>query len=420
MKKSISSVLPLLYVMSIYLLVLDVTVSEPRVQLLQFKCSSIPMHNSTLFAANFVTIMEGISDQVRNNSFATMQVGTGPDANYALAQCYGDLSLSDCVLCYAEGRGLLPACFPNNSARVYLDGCFMRVENYTFYDEISGPDDKTLCGNATRKGIRFQESARRALLDAVTEAPVKGGFARPEVHASGSMDDSAYVLANCWRTVNESSCRACLDNAFASIMNCLPWSEGRVLNTGCFLRYSDTDFLNAEQRGGGSKASNRVIIALVVSSAAIAVTGVFIGLYIWKKKTIQRKRRGLEGGLRMANALNRNSQNFKYSTLQKATGSFDDTHKLGEGGFGIVYRGVLADGREIAVKRLFVNNRQRAAEFYNEVNLISSVEHKNLVRLLGCSISEDESLLVYEFLPNMSLDGFLFGKLNSFRLLLSS
>ncbi|KAL2510415.1 Cysteine-rich receptor-like protein kinase 2 [Forsythia ovata] len=62
--------------------------------------------------------------------------------------------------------------------------------------------------------------------------------------------------------------------------------------------------------------------------------------------------------------------------------------------------GVLRDGREIAVKRLFFHNKQRAANFYNEVNMISNIEHKNLVKLLGCSCSRPESLLVYEFLPN--------------------
>ena len=76
----------------------------------------------------------------------------------------------------------------------------------------------------------------------------------------------------------------------------------------------------------------------------------------------------------------------------------------------IFFQGVLSDGREIAVKRLFLNNRFRAKDFYNEVNMISSVEHKNLVRLLGCSCSGPESILIYEYLPNMSLDLFIFGR----------
>lgn len=100
--------------------------------------------------------------------------------------------------------------------------------------------------------------------------------------------------------------------------------------------------------------------------------------------------------------------NFKYSILEKATGSFDESNKLGQGGFGTVYKGVLPDGREVAVKRIFLNHKLRAADFYNEVNIISSLEHKNLVRLLGCSCSGPESLLVYEFMPNKSLDQFIF------------
>ena len=69
------------------------------------------------------------------------------------------------------------------------------------------------------------------------------------------------------------------------------------------------------------------------------------------------------------------------------------------------------DGREVAVKRLFLNTRQWTDQFFNEVHLINQVRHKNLVKLLGCSVDGPESLLVYEYYPNRSLDHFIFGKI---------
>ncbi|XP_068467997.1 cysteine-rich receptor-like protein kinase 2 isoform X2 [Phaseolus vulgaris] len=395
----------------IKLLLLSKTViAEPRAKTVLITCGHVREHNTTIFVPNFVATMDKISDEMRKTGFGTAVVGTGPDTNYGLAQCYGDLSLLDCVLCYAEARTVLPQCYPYNSGRIFLDGCFMRAENYSFFNEYTGPGDKAVCGNMTKKNSSFQAAAKEAVSRAVQDAPNNKGYARGNVAVEGATNQSVYVLADCWRTLDKRSCKACLENAFFSLLGCLPWSEGRALNTGCFMRYSDKDFLNKEQETGSSRGNVAVIVVVVVSSVIVSVVGVTIGVYIWKQRYIQKKRRGSNDAEKLAKSLQNKSLNFKYSTLDKATGSFHENNKLGQGGFGTVYKGVLADGREIAIKRLYFNNRQRAADFYNEVNIISSLEHKNLVRLLGCSCSGPESLLVYEFLPNKSLDRFIFDK----------
>ncbi|KAI7737791.1 hypothetical protein M8C21_011966, partial [Ambrosia artemisiifolia] len=103
---------------------------------------------------------------------------------------------------------------------------------------------------------------------------------------------------------------------------------------------------------------------------------------------------------------------FGFSIIRKATNNFSVNNKLGEGGFGPVYKGVLEDGKEIAVKRLAKTSTQGLHEFKNEVVLISKLQHRNLVKLLGCCI-EGEVMLIYEYMPNKGLDSYIFDKTRS-------
>ncbi|KAL2327906.1 hypothetical protein Fmac_021333 [Flemingia macrophylla] len=96
------------------------------------------------------------------------------------------------------------------------------------------------------------------------------------------------------------------------------------------------------------------------------------------------------------------------SIIIAATKNFSDENKIGEGGFGPVYRGKLASGLEIAVKRLSKSSNQGMSEFVNEVKLIAKVQHRNLVKLFGCCIQKQEKMLVYEYMTNGSLDYFIF------------
>ncbi|XVE91988.1 hypothetical protein REPUB_Repub01dG0058300 [Reevesia pubescens] len=101
-------------------------------------------------------------------------------------------------------------------------------------------------------------------------------------------------------------------------------------------------------------------------------------------------------------------KNFPFETLVAATKDFHPHHKLGEGGFGPVYRGKLDDGREIAVKKLSHSSNQGKKEFENEAKLLARVQHRNVVNLLGYCAHGVEKLLVYEYVSNESLDKLLF------------
>ncbi|KAF7840693.1 cysteine-rich receptor-like protein kinase 10 [Senna tora] len=102
------------------------------------------------------------------------------------------------------------------------------------------------------------------------------------------------------------------------------------------------------------------------------------------------------------------SLQFNFSTIEAATNKFSLDNKLGEGGFGEVYKGILSSGQEIAVKRLSQSSGQGSEEFKNEVVVVAKLQHRHLVRLLGFCLEGEEKILVYEYVPNKSLDYILF------------
>ncbi|KAK1268681.1 Cysteine-rich receptor-like protein kinase 2 [Acorus gramineus] len=197
----------------------------------ELRCGTRPLPNNvTQSVIYFTANMETISNKVQSNRFGISSTGSGTDKKYGLAQCYDYLSQVECDLCFSELRTVSPLCFPSIGSRVYLDGCFLRVDDYVFYKEALGPTDHAICGNTTRYGPAFLASVGKAVAAAVSKAEVNGGY------GEGRESSSAYAMASCLRTLDAGGCRECLSNASASARWCLPWSEGRVDNTGCFLR----------------------------------------------------------------------------------------------------------------------------------------------------------------------------------------
>lgn len=101
---------------------------------------------------------------------------------------------------------------------------------------------------------------------------------------------------------------------------------------------------------------------------------------------------------------------FSLRQIKAATGNFDPANKIGEGGFGPVYKGVLSDGAVIAVKQLSSKSKQGNREFINEIGMLSALQHPHLVKLYGCCIEGNQLLLIYEYMENNSLASALFGR----------
>ncbi|XP_024160928.1 probable LRR receptor-like serine/threonine-protein kinase At1g56140 isoform X2 [Rosa chinensis] len=152
----------------------------------------------------------------------------------------------------------------------------------------------------------------------------------------------------------------------------------------------------------GKKSKTGLIVGIAVSLGVVGLLLIFSVLYLRRKKAEKYDDEDLL-------ALENRPNTFSYSQLKEATEDFNPSNKLGEGGYGPVYKGTLSDGRAVAVKQLSVASHQGKSQFAAEIATISAVQHRNLVKLYGCCIEGSQRILVYEYLENKSLDQALFG-----------
>ncbi|KAI5332187.1 hypothetical protein L3X38_022316 [Prunus dulcis] len=153
----------------------------------------------------------------------------------------------------------------------------------------------------------------------------------------------------------------------------------------------------------GKKSRIGLIVGIAVPVGAVSLLLLFGVLYIRRKKSEKDDDEDLLG-------LGPRPNTFSYAELRAATEDFNPSNKLGEGGYGPVYKGTLSDGRVVAVKQLSVASHQGKSQFVTEIATISAVQHRNLVKLYGCCIEGTQRILVYEYLENKSLDQALFGR----------
>ncbi|KAH7665633.1 Non-specific serine/threonine protein kinase protein [Dioscorea alata] len=157
-----------------------------------------------------------------------------------------------------------------------------------------------------------------------------------------------------------------------------------------------------------SKLSTGAILGIVAAGCVvIALISTFIWFHQRRKDT---ENKGAHVDLQ---GLELQTGYLTLSQIRAATGNFNPENKIGEGGFGPVYKGVLSDGTVIAVKQLSAKSRQGNREFINEIGMISALQHPNLVKLFGCCVERNQLLLIYEYMENNSLANALFGLKNN-------
>ncbi|KAJ7948535.1 S-receptor-like serine/threonine-protein kinase [Quillaja saponaria] len=282
-------------------------------------------------------------------------------------------------------------------------------------------DSKKLPSCECLKGYQSKYPGRWNLLDfsdgCVTKEKLNcqtDGFVK---YGDMKVPDTEYSWLN--KTMTLENCREkCLNNC-----SCMAYTNPDVRGdgSGCVMWFGDLNDVRVQQDGGmdlyirvpaselGSTGGLKWKIGLIVGSAIIKISGMLLVIYYTCRSRInQKKYRAMLGHTSEEQKDDLELPLFDLPKIASATDNFSIGNKLGEGGFGPVYKGTLDDGQEIAVKRLSLSSGQGLNEFKNEVILIAKLQHRNLVKLLGCCIQNKEKLLIYEYMPNKSLDFFIF------------
>ncbi|XP_058072802.1 cysteine-rich receptor-like protein kinase 10 [Magnolia sinica] len=393
------------------------------------------------YGTNLNLLLQSLHTKTPTNGYYNTSSGVDPDRVYGLAQCRSDVSSDSCRECLKTSMDeIIRRCPNKKEGFIRYDECLLRYSNQSFFSQPDiAPEYSIPNRNSAQDPDLFNQQVGVLMNNLSSTELSPSMFVASSVNAP---DFQIYGSVECVRDISSKDCHSCLLSMINWIQNCCRGKLGaRVLSLSCYIRYEVYPFIQARSPPlpvatptvpptvlapstpplPGNK-SRVIIIAIVTSVFILALCSSCICLYLRRRKRpIEEKEEdhalshylGNHDGSEIINASMQGDQVpelsiMNFATIEASTNNFSNENKLGEGGFGPVYKGTLFDGREIAVKRLSRSSGQGLEEFKNEVTLIAKLQHRNLVRLLYCCIERGEKLLIYEYMPNTSLDAFLF------------
>ncbi|XP_062013392.1 cysteine-rich receptor-like protein kinase 10 isoform X2 [Rosa rugosa] len=402
-------------------------------------CSADASHYtpSSQFESNLKQLLKSLSFNTSiSGGFYNDTIGTSHDKVYGQTLCRWDVNFRVCQKCVSDASQEIFNSCKSTDAMIWYELCQVRYSYQMFFSSMSYtgkyPDQ-----NNQQKNVPDAHYFGDVLMYLMRNlsgksvfTPPKNMFATGEIEFSGNR--TIYGLEQCTRDISESDCNNCLVSALEDLSSCCSSHQGgTVVSRNCNVRFelyrffndtSSSPLIHPYSKGDDSKIWK--VVVTCASTILFAVLVLLCAVHFRRKKGLkhvtdeERSEHVLLHDLASPTEVTITEEGVlltseelpfvDVATIKIATDDFSDSNKLGQGGFGTVYKGVLPDGREVAVKRLSRKSWQGLEEFKNEVILIAKLQHRNLVRLLACGFEGEEKLLLYEYMPNKSLDTFIF------------
>ncbi|KAH0770691.1 hypothetical protein KY290_014672 [Solanum tuberosum] len=417
----------------IFLFYYLIIIAQPNFSL---QCNVTEYPPNGTYHTNLNTLVSSLSRNIDSDGFYNATIGQDQDRISAIAQCRADVELQACRDCINNAtRLILEKCPSKKSAFEVYDVCLIRYSNESFIGTMS-TDPRSISyvlGDFSNPQLFFSQYLTPVLTSLRTRASA-GGKHKFAANVFSAPDfQTIHALVQCTSDLSARSCYDCLTAIYKSLPDCKCYAKRGNYYTmpSCIVRYEPYSFFNESLLAeapppllsppkqaslplppppppppGKADKTPRTIIIIVGLAVTVVIFIVCIPVILMKRR--RKKLVNKREGIRDDDTSSAESLQYEFSTIRAATDNFSNDNKLGQGGFGPVYKGKLSNGQEVAVKRLAANSGQGDLEFKNEVLLVARLEHRNLVRLLGFCFDGTERLLIYEFVSNASLDHFLF------------
>ncbi|XP_031499240.2 cysteine-rich receptor-like protein kinase 15 [Nymphaea colorata] len=388
------------------------------------KCSAASNNmTGTSYHRNLKALLLYLTENGPLTGFFNQTIGQGADQVFGEVLCQGDVSDDVCWNCTAQASAMILRLCPNSKqAIIWLQHCQLRYSDRNLQgtmdvgDSACQPDPE----NAPSPTSNFDQT----LSDLISYLAfnVSQGSSGGLMFATGAAiiaksQRNLYALVQCNRDISADQCGRCLRSAASDIAGCSKGKQGaRIFKGSCRLAYGLQRFFLAQPMlmlpGKRDRKPwwNMFLVLSLISLVLLAAACALCLLRI-RRRHIAKLNHNIEADDHDAGNATEEAEydltQISLRAIEEATNNFSEANKLGEGGFGPVYKGKLPDGQEVAVKRMARASGQGVREFKNEVKLIAKLQHTNLVRLIGCCLEKREKLLVYEYMSNGSLDYFL-------------